>query len=101
MSNRRHQYIALITSLPHLGRLFSRKEVPISRYRLRQRMSMLEPGHARLLKAMVEVTAWAGVAKYSEDRRGHPAGARGNPDLKLNTRICSISSVPVAWKRAP
>lgn len=62
-----HQYIALITSLPHLGKLFSRKEVPISQYRLRQRMAMLEPGHARLLKEVVEVTAWAGVAHMEDD----------------------------------
>jgi hypothetical protein len=65
--NRRHQYIALVTGLPHLGRLFSRKEVPISRFRLRQRLSMLEPEHARLIRAIIDLTAWAGVAKYSED----------------------------------
>ena len=45
--SRPHQYIALVTSLPHLGKLFSRKEVPISEYRLKQRLSMLEPEHAR------------------------------------------------------
>ncbi|MBN9672628.1 hypothetical protein [Roseibium aggregatum] len=66
--SRPHQYISLVTSLPHLGKLFSVKDVPISGFRLRQRIAgMLEPEHARLLREVVEVTAWAGVAKYDED----------------------------------
>ncbi|TYC64436.1 hypothetical protein FMN50_00200 [Rhodobacterales bacterium] len=65
--SRRHQYITLVSSLPHLGKLFSRKEVPISEFRLRQRLTMLEADHARLLKEMIEVTAWAGVARYRND----------------------------------
>lgn len=66
--SRPHQYIALVTSLPHLGKLFTRKEVPISGYRLKQRLSMLEPAHRDVLKEIVEITAWAGVAKYSNDK---------------------------------
>ncbi len=62
-----HQYIALVASLPHLGKLFTRKEVPISQYRLRQRLAMLTPDHGETIKDVVEVTAWAGVAKYQED----------------------------------
>lgn len=62
-----HQYISLVTSLPHLGELFTRKEVPISQFRLKQRLSMLEDAHERLLKELVEITAWAGVARYDED----------------------------------
>ncbi|MEW4458948.1 hypothetical protein AB1K42_12685 [Roseibium algicola] len=65
--SRPHQYIALVSSLPHLGKLFSRKDVPISGFRLKQRLSMLEPAHASLLREMVEVTAWAGVAGYDRD----------------------------------
>jgi len=64
-----HQYIALVTSLPHLGKLFTRKDVPISQYRLRQRLAMLEPDHIRLLKDLVEVTAWAGVARLEDDQQ--------------------------------
>lgn len=67
MPSRSHQYIALVASLPHLGKLFSRKEVPISEYRLKQRLAMLEPAHTRLLREIVEVTAWAGVARYDQD----------------------------------
>ncbi|MEO1111845.1 MAG: hypothetical protein AAFY05_05905 [Pseudomonadota bacterium] len=65
--SRPHQYISLVTSLPHLGELFTRKEVPISQFRLKQRLAMLEDGHASLLKELVEITAWAGVAKYDAD----------------------------------
>ena len=67
--NRRHQYIALVTGLPHLGKLFSRKEVPISRFRLRQRLSMLDPAHARLLRDIIDLTAWAGVVGYYVGQR--------------------------------
>lgn len=86
--SRPHQYIALVTSLPHLGKLFSRREVPISEYRLKQRLSMLEPEHTRLLRDIVEITAWAGVAKYREDldviRRANQVVAelRDYPDLQ-------------------
>jgi len=86
--NRRHQYIALVTGLPHLGKLFSRKEVPISRFRLRQRLSMLDPAHARLLREIIDLTAWAGVARYSDDgdviRRAKEvvADLKDTPDLQ-------------------
>lgn len=65
--SRSHQYIMLVTSLPHLGKMFTRKEVPISEFRLKQRLSMLQPEHLRLLRELVEVTAWAGVARYNRD----------------------------------
>lgn len=61
------QYVTLATSLPHLGKIFSRSEVPISRYRLEQRLKMLEDEHRRLLQDIVEITAWAGVAKFDRD----------------------------------
>ncbi len=83
-----HQYIALVTSLPHLGKLFSRRDVPISEFRLRRRMAMLEQGHADLLRDLVEVTAWAGVAKFHRDsdviRRAREVIARlaDYPDLQ-------------------
>ncbi|MTH98819.1 DUF2764 family protein [Roseibium sp. RKSG952] len=63
----RYRYITLISSLPHLGRLFSQKDVPISEFRLRERMKMLDSGHQDLLNRVIEVTAWAGVAKLHTD----------------------------------
>ena len=86
--SRPHQYIALVTSLPHLGKLFTRKEVPISDFRLKQRMTMLESEHERLLRELVEITAWAGVAKYDRDveviRRANQvvADLKDYPDLQ-------------------
>ncbi|WP_269584623.1 hypothetical protein [Roseibium sp. Sym1] len=80
--SRPHQYIALVTSLPHLGKLFSRREVPISEYRLTQRLRMLEPEHARLLKEIVDITAWSGVAKFSRDEEVIQQAGRVVADLK-------------------
>ena len=86
--SRPHQYIALVASLPHLGKLFSRKDVPVSEFRLKQRLSMLEPDHARLLREVVEITAWAGGARYERDidviRRAKAvmADLNGYPDLQ-------------------
>ncbi len=63
----RFQYITLVTSLPHLGKIFSQAEVPLSEYRLKQRIKMLTPEHTGLLERLVEVSSWAGVAKYEQD----------------------------------
>lgn len=80
--SRPHQYISLVTSLPHLGEMFTRKEVPISQFRLKQRLSMLEDGHMRLLRELVEITAWAGVAKYDEDLQVIARARQVMEDLK-------------------
>lgn len=83
-----HQYIALITSLPYLGKLFSRKDVPISEYRLRQRLSMLEDRHTDLLKQILKVITWAGVAPLEDEQtvirlaREVVAGLEAHPDLQ-------------------
>lgn len=95
--SRPHQYIALVSSLPHLGKLFSRKDVPISGFRLKQRLSMLEPAHASLLREMVEVTAWAGVAGYDRDIDVIRRAKRFLP-IWLPIRICNTLSGH-AWKR--
>lgn len=82
MTSNPHQYVSLVTSLPHLGKLFSLKDLPISDFRLKQRLTMLEPQHAALLKEMVEVTAWAGVAKYDQDAEVIRRANRIIADLK-------------------
>ena len=43
------QYITLSASLPHLGALFSNADLPMSRFRLEERLSMLEDEDRRLL----------------------------------------------------
>ncbi|MTI44881.1 uncharacterized protein DUF2764 [Roseibium hamelinense] len=61
------RYITLISSLPYLGKLFSQKSVPVSEFRLRERLKMLDDGHKDLLEKVISVTAWAGVAKLDTD----------------------------------
>lgn len=63
----RFRYITLVTSLPHLGKIFSQAEVPLSRFRLKQRMRMLDTGHYELLEKIVEATTWAGVSRFEDD----------------------------------
>lgn len=63
----RFRYITLVTSLPHLGKIFSQPEVPLSRFRLKQRLQMLDTGHYELLEKMVEATTWAGVSRFEND----------------------------------
>ncbi|MBD8878748.1 hypothetical protein [Roseibium polysiphoniae] len=64
----RFRYITLATSLPHLGSLFSQAKVPLSEFRLKQRVKMLSPEHQRLLNRVIEVTAWSGVARFANDQ---------------------------------
>lgn len=61
--NSRLQYITLISSLPHIGRIFTEHGAGISRFRLEERLKMLEPEHSRLLDRVVSVTAWSSVSK--------------------------------------
>ncbi|WP_417670431.1 hypothetical protein [Roseibium sp.] len=63
----RHRYITLVTSFPHLGRLFSQSENPLSEFRLKQRLTMLEPMHRQLLDRVLTATTWAGVSNFDED----------------------------------
>ena len=106
--SRPHQYISLVTSLPHLGKLFSRKEVPISQFRLKQRLAMLVPEHVALLREMVEITAWAGVAKYDEDieviRRANQviADLKDYPDLQslVGSRMETRTLIAALRRRA-
>lgn len=63
----RYRYITLVTSLPHLGKMFSQPEVPLSRFRLKQRMRMLDSGHYELLEKIVRATTWAGVSGFEND----------------------------------
>ncbi|MCA1241150.1 DUF2764 family protein [Stappia stellulata] len=55
------QYITLAASLPHLGALFSNADLPMSRYRLEERLSMLEDEDRRRLDRIAHVTSWPGV----------------------------------------
>jgi hypothetical protein len=61
------QYITLAASLPHLGALFSNANLPMSRYRLEERLSMLDDDDHRRLDRITRVTSWPGVAGCETD----------------------------------
>lgn len=63
----RLRYITLMSSLPHIGRIFTEHGTGISRFRLEERLKLLHPDHRRLLDRMIGVTAWTGVGQYKTD----------------------------------
>jgi hypothetical protein len=52
------KYITLMSSLPHLGNLFGKKQVPISRLKLTSRLKMLSEKDAILLNQIASLIAW-------------------------------------------
>lgn len=84
----RLRYITLVASLPHLGPPFSKAEVPISRFRLEQRLGMLAADHRRKLDRVIEITTWSGVSAIDDDAgvirlaRAVIADLEGHPDLQ-------------------
>lgn len=54
----RARYVDLMSSLPHLGRLFTAKERPITRIQLDRRLRRLEPADARALAAIEGILRW-------------------------------------------
>ena len=63
----RLQYITLMSSLPHIGRIFTEHGTGLSKFRLDERLKLLRPDHRRLLDRAIGVTAWAGVGRYRTD----------------------------------
>lgn len=63
----RLQYITLMSSLPHIGRIFTEHGTGLSKFRLDERLKLLRPDHHRLLDRAIGVTAWAGVGRYRTD----------------------------------
>ena len=51
-------YITLMGSLPYLGNLFGKKQTPISRLRLEERLKMLSEQDAILLNQIASLIAW-------------------------------------------
>lgn len=52
------RYVMLITSLPGHGELFGAKQTPLSRFRLKQRLALLEAGDAEDLAKLGALTDW-------------------------------------------
>jgi hypothetical protein len=53
-----HRYTMLLSSLPYHGPLFSAKVTPLSRIRLRERFSLLEPEDRKELESMTDLLDW-------------------------------------------
>ena len=65
---RADRYVMLMSSLPHLGRLFRAKERPLTRIQLEGRLRLLEPEDARTLRRIENTLRWAVLAPGSRDR---------------------------------
>ena len=53
------RYAMLISSLPYHGVLFGARQTPLSRIRLQQRLSLLEPADAACLHTVAELLDWS------------------------------------------
>ncbi len=62
------RFVALMASLPHLAPLFSQSKPPISGFRLKQRLSVLEEQERKCLEAIVSLTSWESLADEKQDR---------------------------------
>lgn len=54
-----HRYAMLLSALPYHGPLFGAKQTPLSRLRLNQRLTMLEPADAACLEIVSRMLDWA------------------------------------------
>lgn len=53
-----HRYAMLLSSLPYHGPLFAAKVTPLSRIRLRERFSLLEPEDRKELESIADLLDW-------------------------------------------
>jgi len=63
----RLRYITLMSSLPHIGRIFTEHGTGLSKFRLEERLKLLRPDDRKLLDRVIGVTAWTGVGQYRTD----------------------------------
>jgi len=61
------QYVTLVASLPHLRPIFTQAHLPLSPYRLGERLKMLEEEHRAILDRVVSVVGWSSVAAGDAD----------------------------------
>jgi hypothetical protein len=65
--NAANRYAMLISSLPYHGVLFGARQTPLSRIRLRQRLSLLEPADAACLRSIDELLDWSYLGRERSD----------------------------------
>jgi hypothetical protein len=99
-----HRYVMLIASLPYHGPLFGVRQTPLSRIRLDQRLSLLEPRDRDLLDRITDLLDWMrhGIGRSDADIL---ANARdllpriASPTLKeLVTRRLELRSLVAALR---
>jgi hypothetical protein len=61
------RYAMLISSLPYHGVLFGARQTPLSRIRLQQRLSLLEPADAACLQAIAGLLDWSHPVRERRD----------------------------------
>jgi hypothetical protein len=62
-----NRYTMLLSSLPYHGVLFGARQTPLSRIRLQQRLSLLEPADAACLNAITELLDWSRQGRERSD----------------------------------
>jgi hypothetical protein len=63
------RYTMLMSSLPYLPSLFAVKETPLSRLQLNQRLDMLEPQDAAILRRIQAVMRWNALSPEKTDQQ--------------------------------
>ncbi len=98
------RYVMLMTSLPYLGSLFSVRETPLSRFRLEQRLKLLDKADALLLEQIERVVHWerhqhilsdaevlqqarALIGRFDGDRHNHPGEFRKREYERVSLRL--------------
>ena len=61
------RYAMLISSLPYHGVLFGARQTPLSRIRLQQRLSLLEPKDAACLQTIAALLDWSHPGRERRD----------------------------------
>jgi hypothetical protein len=73
-----NRYAMLISSLPYHGELFGARQTPLSRIRLQQRLSLLEPADAACLRVVADLLDWT---RPGMERRDAELIARARAEL--------------------
>jgi hypothetical protein len=77
-----HRYAMLLSSLPYHGPLFSAKVTPLSRIRLRERFSLLEPEDRLELNSIADLLDWYRHPVQKSDEEIIKLAKKVVPELK-------------------
>ena len=88
-----NRYAMLISSLPYHGVLFGARQTPLSRIRLQQRLSLLEPADAACLHTIAELLDWS-----HPDRERHDEEIISRARAVIPTLINTFVRDLVVWR---